>query len=232
MNEVLVQVVGAAQRLSFETGELENFASIRFLNRVHELPITLEEFELLFNSRMGKAAAQDREEDLHPSGVPRKALFEKAEESATPVPVEDVSAVVNWASLPDAILGSQLKRALTVLGVPNEVLAPELRELVKGIQEEFTEEDWTEVNQAYVRQAGVPPPSPAPPPAPVQPAPPRPPVGQVTWSDGAPVLPQSRPARTVPKDDMGYPIVRGAGVDPDAVIGGGDDYDEDGIGQA
>jgi hypothetical protein len=37
------------------------------------------------------------------------------------------------------------------------------------------------------------------------------------------------PAKTVPKDDAGYPIVRGSGVDPDELTSGRN-VDEDGVG--
>lgn len=38
-------------------------------------------------------------------------------------------------------------------------------------------------------------------------------------------------AREVPKDNYGYPIVRGAGQDPNDVMGGSSTVDEDGVGQ-
>lgn len=41
--------------------------------------------------------------------------------------------------------------------------------------------------------------------------------------------PRSFEARTVAKDEYGYPIVRGNGVDPGEVLGGGD-VDDDGVG--
>lgn len=37
--------------------------------------------------------------------------------------------------------------------------------------------------------------------------------------------------RTVPKDEYGYPITRGNGVDARDVVGGGTNIDEDGVGQ-
>jgi hypothetical protein len=44
------------------------------------------------------------------------------------------------------------------------------------------------------------------------------------------MMPGSVSGRTVPKDDMGYPIVEGE-VDPGEVVGRGSETDEDGVGQ-
>ncbi|MFA5435986.1 MAG: hypothetical protein WC372_08125 [Candidatus Neomarinimicrobiota bacterium] len=226
MNEVLVQVVGVAQRLNFETGELENFVSIRFLDQVHELSITLKEFELLFNARMEREQKKPEASSLRDfMGTPGEV-----EAAAEVQPTYDPSdLVLHWPTLPEKVLSSQLKRALQMLNVPPDVPASELRELVANVQAEFTEGDWAEVNKSFDRQhEGKPEVAPAVLTAP--PAPPQPALGQVTWSDGSPVMPIVKPARTVPTDDYGYPVT-GGGVDPSSVVGNGDDIDEDGVGQ-
>lgn len=226
MNDVLVQVVGAAQRLSFETGELENFASIRFLNRVHELPITLKEFELLFSKRM---EVGQKEPEASVSWETRETP-EEVEAVPEAQPTYDPSdLVLHWPTLPEKVLSSQLKRALQMLNVPPDVPASELRELVANVQAEFTEGDWAEVNKSFDRRYEAKP-EVAPAVIVTPPAPPQPALGQVTWSDGSPVMPIVKPARTVPTDDYGYPVTDG-GVDPSSVVGNGDDIDEDGVGQ-
>ena len=221
MNELSADVVGAAQHLSFETGELESFALIRFMDRIHELPITLEEFELLCSKRM---EAEKKWPD-----VPEAWKFRESPEEVEEVPADPpTDTVPHWPSLPEKVLSVQLKRALQMLNVPPNVPATELKELVDNIRAEFTEGDWAEVNKAFDRNHETKPevaPAVLAPPVTPQPA-----LGQVTWNDGSPVLPNAKPARTVPKDDYGYPIA-GTGVDPSSVVGVGDDVDEDGVGQ-
>jgi len=65
-------------------------------------------------------------------------------------------------------------------------------------------------------------------PEPIHPKPVAPALGKVQWVEGS-IHVGVRPARTVSKDDRGYPV--GVGVDPGEVVGTGADTDEDGVGQ-
>jgi len=144
----------------------------------------------------------------------------------------------NWAELSDVDLPQHLKAALTYLHVPPVLTATALRNLIGQINERFGEEEWAEVMDQSKAAAQPAPPQPAPtPPLRTQglqrpQRAPSPPVGKVQWSDGSPMLPgQQNKGRTVPANSAGWPIVNDGSVDPGELVGGGDDSDEDGVGQ-
>jgi hypothetical protein len=144
---------------------------------------------------------------------------------------------VNWTEIPDEFLSTQLKKALTFLNVPSLVYASKLQELTGQIIDEFGPEEWEAVGVSYPQQ-----PTSTPEPlqvtsSPVPRAQPVPSVAQqvntVTWQDGTPIVPGlGKPARTIPMDDYGYPIVSGGDRDVGEVLGsGGTDVDESGVQQ-
>lgn len=138
---------------------------------------------------------------------------------ASPVPVNEEELFAHdekiaWRELPDETLNPRMKSILGSLGIDDVIHLSELKNLVERIV------------------AKMPAPKPPPPQrAPQTPVTNIPNVGQVSWTNG-PVIMEKKPIRTVPKDDMGYPIVPGNRDtrDPGEVVGHGD-KDEDGIGQ-
>lgn len=144
-----------------------------------------------------------------------------------------------------------LKAALTYLNVPQTLTINALNNLIQQVNERFGAEEWAEVQERFPNWdvTAQPQASPQPPiPQPVQPAPqpvpqptqqpvptaglqPAPPVGQVQWADGSPMIPGTVRGRTVPANEKGYPILNDGTVDPGEVVGGGDDVDDDGVGQ-
>jgi len=165
------------------------------------------------------AAAGAKTVDISPPPTPPAGI------NVTAAPEQ----LVSWDELPEDVLSEHMKRALEMLNAPAEMPFEQLSGLVKQIQDSFTPDDWIAVGVSPGAIEGPRPPQPAAPqpaPQPQQPA-----VGEIQWADGSPIVPgMGRVARTVPKDDMGYPIVGGSDVDPGEVVGGLD-QDEDGIGQ-
>jgi hypothetical protein len=137
---------------------------------------------------------------------------------------EAVNTPIAWNELDDGVLSPVMKAAFFKLKAPMLMSPRAIMALVEDISSKFTAEDWREVTGQDVV---VEPPAPAPPPAPAQV---RAPVRNVQWADGTPMMPGSVSGRTVPKDEMGYPIVEGE-VDPGEVVGHGSEVDEDGVGQ-
>lgn len=129
------------------------------------------------------------------------------EAETTPIP---------WNELDDNILSPVMKAAFFKLKAPMLMSPRAIMALVEDISSKFTPEDWREVTGQDVIVE------------PPQPQPPR--VRGPRWADGSPMMPGSVAGRTVPKDDMGYPIVEGE-VDAGEVVGHGSDVDEDGVGQ-
>lgn len=137
-----------------------------------------------------------------------------------PTPLEDTSVFdevdeddrVEWRKLDDDVLKARTKAILDAIGLPPIVSVSELKKTVEKVISKLP-------------RADVQPPQRAAPTTVV------PGVGQVVWKDG-PVVVRRPPIRTVPKTDMGYPIVSGVREtqDPGERIGGGD-ADEDGVSQ-
>ena len=143
---------------------------------------------------------------------------------------EDQDPVVAWEHLPDDILPARVKKAMSHLGCPPQMLASKVDTLAQSIEEELEPEEWE-----MLAPQDAPPWAPpqdstvvrAPEPAP-RPAPPA-----VTWANAQPMLPtQGRAARVVQKDEHGYPIVADAGVSTARVVGAATGArDESGVGQ-
>lgn len=162
--------------------------------------------------------------------------------------------MVRWSELPDEMLHPLMKAALAQVGTPALLSGSHLQVRVENIQNTFTEEDWNQLDAllngmndkveaevAEITQT----PTPAQqadqeyrdalelmqPDAPKKPKrKPAPALGAVQWANGAPIIAQSKPARTVPKDDYGNPMVPGQ-VSLDNFVGS-EDVDDLGVGQA
>jgi hypothetical protein len=170
-------------------------------------------------------AAAQQQAQLQAEMDARIAELQQAQKQAAaapPIPKTE-PVLIEWMSLPDNIISPMMKAAMVRLGMPTEMSVDSLQQATEQIAEKFTEADWqATLGEPAIQKAG--------PRVPVVPGLGRAPQPKVTFSDGTPMVPGGTPARTVPKDDMGYPIVQGAGVDPGEVVGGSD-TDEDGVGQ-
>lgn len=229
---IQANIVEVVQRMSLGSGTIRNYAVVEVDGNRAEVEVSLEFFKML----VGVAGEQEEA---------------KTAESPAPSPVvtppqphmelePEKEQVLVWEELSDEVLSPMYKTALRVLNVPSRVTARGLQQVLDNINNEFTEEDWAqlstfeEVNQQVSSPASVSTVGLSPPAQPPVQAPPtsQPSTGQVVWHDGSPILPQrTQSARTVPKNEWGYPIVSNADVDPGEVVGSGDVVDEDGIGQ-
>ncbi len=177
------------------------------------------------------ASVQPRPETLFVSEPPQ-------EQPATKDPV------IEWANLPEEVLPPRFKQAFKTLNFPDKALASKVDELARSIDSTFTEDDWADVaaspSSLEVISAPVVPVEDTTPAQPIPPAvrepqpvaaPPAP-VEGLTWTDGQPILQQAgKAAKTVQKDDYGYPLVPNAGVDTPRVADSSEVVDESGVGQ-
>lgn len=154
------------------------------------------------------------------------------EEPEEPEEAPAMQENVDWGSLPEEVLPNIVKYAFKDQGLPDRMPAEKVFQIRDAFLAEYTEDDWnsiirkysapeggsTEVlpEEAHAEEEQAPPPV----------APVRPRKAQVEWGEGA-VMSPSVPSRTVPKDNMGYPVVqRNANeVDPGELAAG----DEDGV---
>ena len=234
---MIAEVVRIDQTLDLNGGGITNFVVFRLGEEI-ELRAAVDEATM--QRVLVIVGAKDEEEAEIPPPMPtpaeiaaqhRARLQEEmdakiaelqAKRAAAPIPKAE-PALIAWMSLPDSIISPMMKAALVRLGLPAEMTTESLQSAVEQIAEKFTEADWqATLGEPAIQKAG--------PRAPVIPGLGRAPQPKVLFTDGTPMVPGGTPARTVPKDDMGYPIVQGAGVDPGEVVGGSD-TDEDGVGQ-
>lgn len=158
---------------------------------------------------------------------------EPVSEEDTGVVQEGQEAIYRWSELPDESLSRLMKTAFQLVGAPPEMTAADIQGLINSISEDFGEEEWESVKQAEAMQTDEPAMKETPVMSRPNPQPkekPKPAVSQPTWHDGSPIMSGSRPPRTVPADEMGYPVVDNNDVDPGEIVAGGD-VDEDGVGQ-
>lgn len=209
-----VNIVTIDQRYQVATGECLNFILLRLPDgREFHAQVTAEVVELLVGANLPV-----EEEPIvgEKSAPPLKEDRMTSEEDKAP------PETILWSELPEEILSARMKAAFTALGVDSELTPLRIQGLVSTVESSFTQQDWDEV-------FGIkrPTPSAAPQPAP----PPAPPVGVIQWADGAPILSGASPSRTVPKDEMGYPLVSGSGVARSDFLSNDSTADEDGVGQ-
>jgi hypothetical protein len=129
--------------------------------------------------------------------------------------------------------------------VPEVLSTTAIRNLLDQIAERFGDAEWAEVMAKYpdgpyddpmpvqqaqpvpqppqvVRGAGLRPPMPQA----------QPPLKQVQWSDGSPMMPgtANRGRVHVPVNEAGFPISANS-IDPGEIVAGGEEGDEDGVAQ-
>lgn len=231
---IQVSLLGVQQNFDFDTKKVRSFVVFELGGKkIHAEVEDIDEVSALvkagLNGNSSSAQVKPNSAEVNPSPL-----------SIPPVPPEEAECVVDWGKIPDDVIPRQMKSALRALGVPTTIESNALRGLMDDIRQEFTEEDWATVETIGVDTSGaaqlfVPQQTPQGFSG-IQPQPRRAqgeqPVGEITWHDGSPILPgKTARVRTVPADEYGYPIVSNAGVDPGEIVGGGDELDEDGVGQ-
>lgn len=164
---------------------------------------------------------------LRPAEPPQQFSSEAEFGGMGPEPVGATEAeTIEWMLLPDSVLSPVMKAAFTKLEVEARLTPVQVRGIEREVNEKFGAEEWQEVLgpqwQLLLAQSQPQRAPQAPRPAPA--------VGVVTWADGSPMVSGSAPSRTIPKTDMGYPVLNDGTVDPGEVVGGSD-QDEDGVGQ-
>ncbi len=146
-------------------------------------------FKLSGHEVVEEPVAPPRREPPVPFEEPVVEEVEEAPPAPAASPSEALGVPVDWSQLPDEVLAPEFKAALRGLNAPRLMYGPQLHTAVNDIQARFSQEDWQRVLES--------------------PAEPEPEVGVVSWEEGAPRRPQVRPARTVPADAFGNPIVPG-----------------------
>lgn len=252
-----LNAIKVAQSLNLATGQMDNILVLQFpdgseVNAVVHESVVDKVIELTngknFQAQV-PAQASSMQERLQPPAFVAPAAPapapepEPAPQEASPAPASDgPPAEISWDQIPEHVLPMRMKLALRYLNVPPKLTVTALRNLIAQVNERFGEEEWAEVMAKHAAEQANPQPVPVWPgpgvprttglqrPQNPQP-PPRPPIGQVTWADGSPMIPgQGNRGPHVPVNEKGYPIVAGA-TDPGEVVGSGEDSDEDGVGQ-
>ena len=211
----MIQPYAIDQRYILATGEIENYLVVRLPGgKETRAPIDLDSTKAIMKGSLNEPDPEQNPlpQEPSPPQVPQQ---------------EEQGEMVLWKELDDSILHPHLKQALVFLGTPPVLPMKNLEKLVQQVTERFSPEDWDKVAEHFdyatqpkpVVQASPPVPKPAPS------------IGTIQWADGSPIVPAARArARTVQKDEMGYPITNDGEVDPGELVGGSD-TDEDGIGQ-
>jgi len=238
-----VSVIGIDQRVVFGTkGQMQNFLVLRMPNgREVRAPIDIETTKELVT--MDANGTNGEPQKLRSEHTSWDAPAEADMAYASPAPPAQVSTAglqpsseqrplqtaeeaetVEWAKLADEILSPAMKAAFMHLKMPARLTPASVRSIETEVMGKFGPEEWEEVLGPVLAQTMVP--------KVATPAPSRaaPPIGQVQWADGAPMVGGGRPSRTVPKTSMGYPIPNDGTIDPGEVVGG-TDMDEDGVSQ-
>jgi hypothetical protein len=213
---ILVHCIRLEQSYDLTTGNAQTYLILGLPNGKEAKALIDEDTAADILSRPTSSetlAAPTKEEPTFPASAPISTAGLQPAAKA-PEPVEQL---VEWQSVSDEELSPVMKLALHKLGVPAQLPVGVLRQICSQIVDQFTPEDWQSVSPEVAPPVeAIPrPPAPAPPPAV-----PRAPLQQVTWATGQPIMAASRPPRTVPKDDKGYPIVPRTGVSSEQVLGG------------
>lgn len=222
---ITLQVVSIDQRYDLATGQVQNFAVLRFASG-KEIKAAI---DLDTTTQLLEEAAEDRFNGEQDEAAPSEAVATEwqgptdngVEVDAGDGNTNDADDSVDWMALPDDLLSPNMKAAFHHLGVMRRMGLPSIQSLAEQVSERFSSEEWQEVlgGAKIVEAAAVPTVGQM-----------TPTVGQVTWTDGSPILPSSKRSRSVAMDDYGYPLVASDERDPGEVVGGVD-VDEDGIGQ-
>lgn len=226
---IYAEVVAIDQRYAFGQGAaLQNYLVLRLPNGL-EVRAEVDDGTVKELMRMDIGGSAPESPKVVPPPPPRAPVRTASEpERAPAVNVEDSEAVtVAWFELDDSVLSPAMKAAFMHLQVPSRLDPTAIRTLEREVREKFGEEEWREVlGPDQVPEQALP--APVPPPAPAVRTPP---IGEVMWADGSPMMARPTRSRTVPKDSHGYPILNDGTVDPGEVVGGSsDDADDDGVG--
>jgi len=226
-----VNVVAIDQRYALGAGgQLQNYLVLRLPNGAEARAAidteTAKMFLVLDAKNNQGAISQEPSAPITSAGweIPHTPT-PQTQQAPQPVPEETGPTLFDWMALPDDTLPAYMKAAFTKLELPGRMTPDQINNMVREVSEKFGPEEWQEAlgdgwKELLPRAAPAPAPAPRPQPA----------LGVVAWADGSPMVAgTSTRGRTVPKTDMGYPILNDGSVDPGEVVAGGE-QDEDGVG--
>ncbi len=242
-----INVISIAQSVDLASGELSNILVLQLPDGTEINAIVQ---EAVVDKVYGLVNGSDAQPPLQAAPAPDPGRPQEVLKEAAPAPPQDAEQTmeVNWMQLDEQYLPPHLKSALRSLNVPEVLSTTAIRNLLNQISERFGEEEWAEVRAKYPNgpyddpmPAQQPQPVPQPPQVvrgaglrpPAQQAPQaQPPLKQVQWSDGSPMMPgtASRGQVHVPVNAAGFPISANT-VDPGEIVAGGEEGDEDGVAQ-
>lgn len=127
---------------------------------------------------------------------------------------EALQQEVQWELLPDDVLEPLMKLAMKTVQVRPVMTLEEVYELATELNNKLSPEDWEKLRRQEDAKKVVA----------------TPPVGVPSWSDGSPIIPNTRhPSRRVATDEKGNPVLGSSSdVDPGELVGGSE-VDEDGV---
>jgi hypothetical protein len=242
-----INVISIAQSVNLASGQLNNILVLQLPDGTEVNAIVP---EAVVDKIYGLVNGSQPQQPAPQPPAPPQAPPQEVPKTAAPAPTQSPEGKmeVNWMELDEEYLPAHLKSALKYLNVPEVLSTTAIRNLLNQIGERFGDEQWAEVMHKYPNgpyenpmPQQTPQPAPQPPRAvrgaglqPPQQAPqPQPPLAQVQWSDGSPMIPgQGNRGRTVPANSAGFPMTGDNSMDPGEVVGGSSaDVDEDGVGQ-
>lgn len=244
-----INVISIAQSVDLASGELSNILVLQLpdgteVNAVVQEAVVDKVYALVNGAASPPAPPS-------PPQAPPSAPPQEVPKTAAPAPQQGPEMApmeVNWMELGEEYLPPHMKSALKSLNVPAVLSTTAIRNLLDQIGERFGEAEWAEVMAKYPNgpyddpmPVQQPQPTPQPPQVvrgaglqpPMQRAPQaQPPLKQVQWSDGSPMVPgaASRGRVHVPVNEAGFPISANS-VDPGEIVAGGEEGDEDGVAQ-
>lgn len=244
-----INVISIGQSVNLESGKLSSILVLQLPDGTEVNAVVPDDaVDKVYALVNGSAPAAQQ-----PPAAPIQPPPQPQEVPKTAAPVQQQSPEqgqmeVNWMQLDEEYLPPHMKSALRSLNVPEILTTTAIRNLLNQIAERFGEAEWAEVMAKYpngpyddpmpvqqaqpapqppqvVRGAGLQPPRQQAPQA-------QPPLRQVQWSDGSPMVPgtASQGRVHVPVNEAGFPISANS-VDPGEIVAGGEEGDEDGVAQ-
>ena len=209
-----LEVIAIEQRLDLSTRQSVSYAVVR-LPDGQEVKLAVDDaaVEALLTSVVKEEAATP----TPPVQVQEALVVKEAAPAAVPI------STINWRELPDAVLPPPLKIAFGLVNAPDEMGESAFLQLIESVHNTFTADDWKEVER--LRAGGV-----VTLPEPEPPAPNSPAFPKDVVVPNAQFMMGLRRAKTVPADEMGYPIVPARDTALVSIVGGAGG-DEDGVGQ-
>lgn len=212
---ITAQVVGYWQGVNLETGASTSKVTIRLPGGLEkDLEVPKDYLSTLLDATEPSVAAvaaitRIREPEQEPEQAAED--LDTPEESTESAPMLEL---VNWSNLPSEILPDHVKFALRDQGLPDRMPAAQVLQIRDAFLAEYTTEDWQRIISKY----SVVPSSASEKEAQEEAEVPK--IGsaahkaRVAWGEGS-VMSPSVPTRTVPKDNLGYPIVTPRTADVD-----------------